>query len=186
MEVEYEITRDDLYYFQWRANRRSRLVRRERRKVYIYVFLTFLLISLLPAFGPDGFDLSNTSFMWVAIVFPVVAAALWLFERRQTRRAILELLKEEKPERGQLGAHKICLSEAGLVESTVVGESRTSWAGVDRIEQDQEYIFIYTAPLAAHIIPKRAFRTLHEAECFYQLATASKQVAQKLFTVSDQ
>jgi hypothetical protein len=183
LEVEYDITRDDLYYFQWRASRRSRLVRRERRKVYVYVFLGLLLITLLPALGPDGFDLSNVSFMWLAFVFPVVAFALWLFERRQTRRAISELLKDEKQERGQLGVHKISLNEAGFVESTVVGESRTSWAGVDRIEQDQEYIFIYTAPIAAHIIPKRAFRTLHEAECFYQLATASQQ-AQKLITVS--
>jgi hypothetical protein len=69
------------------------------------------------------------------------------------------------------------LNEAGLVESTAVGESRCSWAGVDRVEHDQQYIYIYTAPHAAHIIPKRAFNNLHEAESFYQLAKVSKKSA---------
>jgi hypothetical protein len=69
------------------------------------------------------------------------------------------------------------LNEAGLVESTAVGESRCSWAGVDRVEHDQQYIYIYTAPHAAHIIPKCAFNNLHEAESFYQLARVSKQSA---------
>jgi hypothetical protein len=177
MEVEYEITPDDLFAFQWRAAYRSPIVRRARRKVYIYVFLTLLLFSLLPAIGYDGFVISRANFLLIAITFPVVALIFWLLDRRQTRRAILELLKEEKPGKGQLGAHKVTLGEAGLVEGTAVGESRTSWAGVDRVEQNQDYIFIYTAPIAAHIIPRRAFSSLQEAESFYQLATVSKAAA---------
>jgi len=69
------------------------------------------------------------------------------------------------------------LNEAGLVERTVVNESRHSWTGVDRVEHDQKYIYVYTAPHAALIIPKRAFNNLQEAESFYQLAKISKQAA---------
>jgi hypothetical protein len=93
------------------------------------------------------------------------------------RRAILRLLRDEKPGRGQLGRHKVVLTEGGLVESTAVGESRTSWAGVHRIEQNPRYIFIYTSPVAAHLIPKRAFRDMQEAEDFYQLGTTRKEAA---------
>jgi len=50
------------------------------------------------------------------------------------------------------------------------GESRVSWAGVDRIEQNPEYIFIYTSVAAAHVIPKRAFRDMREAEDLYRRA----------------
>src|SRR6476661_5085284 len=85
-------------------------------------------------------------------------------------RAVRQLLEDEKPGRGQLGRHRIILSENGLTESTAVGESRTSWAGVDRVEQNPDYVFIYTAPAAAHLIPKRAFRNLQEAEAFYQFS----------------
>jgi len=176
MEVEYEITSEDLYAFQWRAVYSSRIGRRARRKVYMYVFLIVLLFSPLP-YG--GFTISrvNFSLAFISIVFPIVALMTWYLVRRQTRRAILELLKEERLEKGLLGRHTLKLDEAGLSESTAVGESRTLWAGVGRVEQNPEYIFIYTHPNAAHIIPKRAFNNAQAAESFYQLARISKQSA---------
>src|SRR5215208_1343974 len=168
MEVEYELTPDDLYAFQWRAAFDSPLGRRVARKVYLGWFLALLLFSILPAIGPDGFVISRVNFTFLIIAFPIVALAQWFLERRMMRRAILRLLKQEKPGRGQLGRHKLVVTESGVVESTAVGESRTSWAGVDRIEQNPQYIFIYTSPAAAHVIPKRAFRDIQEAEGFYQ------------------
>jgi hypothetical protein len=87
MEVKYQLTSEDLYAFQWRAAYTSPRGRRARRKPYIYLFLTLLLVALLPAIGSDGF----------------VMARVWLFERRLIRRAIQELVKQEKPDNGQLG-----------------------------------------------------------------------------------
>jgi hypothetical protein len=177
MEVEYELTADDLYAFQWQAAFRSPIGRRARRKVYAFWLLALFLFSALPAIGPDGFVISRVNFTFLLVAFPAVALAQWYLERRLMRRAILQLLKEEKPGKGQLGRHTVVLSEGGVVESTAVGESRTSWAGVDRIEQNPEYIFIYTSPVAAHVIPKRAFRDMQEAESFYQLGRIHKEAA---------
>src|SRR6185436_8528280 len=100
----------------------------------------------------------------------IVALATWLSTRITVRRFINKTLKEERPERGQLGKHKVVLSETGLVESTVVNESSRTWAGIDRIEQDSNYIFIYVAPLMAIIIPKRAFKDVAAAKAFYELS----------------
>lgn len=177
MEVEYELTLDDLYAFQWRAAFESPRSKRSTRKVYVYWFLALLLVSLLPAIGPDGFVISRMNFTFLIVAFPIVILAQWFLTRRLMRRAILQLLKEEKPGRGQLGRHKVVLSDEGMVESTAVGESRTSWAGVNRIEQNTQYIFIYTSPVAAHVIPKRAFRDMQEAEDLYQLSKTSKEAA---------
>ena len=174
LEVEYEITPGDLYAFQWRAAYQSPPLRRERRKVYFVVFLSWVSMSFLPTIGSDGIDLSRFDFMWLVTMFPPVAFLVWLYDRRKTRRSIRELIEKEKPGRGQLGSHKISLNEQGLVESTAVGESHISWAGVDRIEQNEEYIFIYTAPNAAHVIPKRAFHSAQETDSFYQMATARR------------
>jgi len=177
MEVEYELTLDDLYALQWRAAFNSPLSRRVTRKVYLGWFLALLLFSIIPSIGPDGFTISRVNFTFLLIAFPIVALAQWFLERRMIRRAIRQLLKQEKPGRGQLGRHRLILTNEGLVESTAVGDSRTSWAGVDRVEQNPEYIFIYTAPAAAHLIPKRAFRDMQEAERFYQLSKTSKEAA---------
>jgi len=177
MEVEYELTPDDLHAFQWRAAFDSPLGRRTARKVYLGWFLALLLFSLLPAIGPDGFVISRMNFTFLIVAFPIVALVNWFLQRWLMRRAILRLLKEEKPGRGQLGRHRLALTEGGVVEGTAVGESRTSWAGVHRIEQNPQYIFIYTSAAAAHVIPKRAFRDMQEAEGFYQLSKTSKEAA---------
>src|SRR5438093_414961 len=79
----------------------------------------------------------------------VVVIAQWLSETSLMRRTIRRLLAEEKPDRGQLGKHRVVVSETGLVESTA----------------------------AAHMIPKRAFSSVQEAEALYQLARAGKETA---------
>ena len=177
MEVEYELTPDDLYAFQWRAAFDSSLGRRTARKVYLGWFLALLLFSIVPAIGPDGFVISRIDFKFLLIAFPIVILAQHFLGRWLMRRAILRLLRDEKPGRGQLGRHKVGLTDGGVVESTAVGESRTAWAGVDRVEQNPQYIFIYTSPAAAHLIPKRAFRDMQEAEDFYQLGKTRKEAA---------
>jgi hypothetical protein len=177
MEIEYELTRDDLYAFQWRAAFSTPRARRLRRAVYLLWLLAVVLIAVLPAIGADGFVLSRVSFGFMLLAYPTVLLLQWFLERRLMRRAILTLIQEERPDRGQLGRHRMVLSEDGIAESTAVGESRASWVGVDRIEQNPEYIFIYTSAAAAHVIPKRAFRDAQEAEDFCQFARARKAAA---------
>jgi hypothetical protein len=106
MEVEYVLTPDDLYAFQWRAVFRSPVARRAGRKVYAYWFLALLIFSAMPAIGPDGFVISRANFTFLLVALPVVVLAQWYLERRLMRRAILQLLKEEKPGKGQLGRHR--------------------------------------------------------------------------------
>ena len=176
MEVEYELTGDDLYAFQWRAHYTSTRARRERLKVYVSVLIALLVFWAVPAIlSGDGFDTSIVSLMVFVVPFLIMVFFGWIFLKRQTRRAILKLVQEEKPDRGQLGSHKISLTETELVETTHVGQSRTQWAGIDRVEQNDDYIFIYTTPHAAYIVPKRSFDSKHQAESFYQLARVSKE-----------
>lgn len=175
MEVEYQITADDLFAFQWRAAYESRRGRRYRRMAYVYLFVALLLLTIMGTISSEGFVISQAVFL--AIPFIIVALIYWLLVRRLTRKAILELLRDEKPDKGQLGMHKLVLDEKGVVETTAVGESRTLWAGVDRVEQNGGYIFIYTTPAAAHVIPKRAFENAQQAESFYALARLSQQIA---------
>lgn len=184
MEVEYELTREDLYAFQWRASYLAPSARRERLKAYGYLFLIFLFIFfILPTISGDGFTFSFSiaavlvTFLLPSITFVLVVFFASALLRWQLRRAILERVEEEKPGQGQVGRHKIRLTEAEIVEQTEVGESRTSWAGVDRIEQNDDYFFIYTSPHGAHVVPKRAFGSPDEAASFYQLAKINKEAA---------
>jgi hypothetical protein len=177
MEVGYELTRDDLYAFQWRAVFVSPRGRRTRRTAYLLWVLAVLLFAIVPAIGADGFVISRVSFTFIVVAILIAFVFQWCLERWLIRRAILQLLKDEKPGKGLLGRHRVVLSQDGLVESTAVGESRTSWAGVDRVEQDPHNIYIYTSLAAAHVIPKRAFRGLEEADVFFRFCRAGKEAA---------
>jgi hypothetical protein len=176
-EVEYELTHDDLFAYQWRAAFTSARARRTRRTTYLGWFVAVLLLAIVPAIGADGITISRVSLTFIVVTFSSVALAQWFLERRLMRRAIWQLIKEEKPDRGQLGKHKVVLTPDGVRESTMVGESRTSWAGVDRVEQDPHYIFIYTTAVAAFLVPKRAFHGPQEAEAFYELSRSSRASA---------
>lgn len=178
MEVEYELTRDDLYAFQWRGVFVTPRGRRVRRTLYLLWVLAILLFAIVPAIGADGFVVSRISFIFIALALPTVFLFQWCLDRWLIRRTILQLLADEKPGKGHLGRHRIAVGEQGLVESTAVGESRTSWSGVDRVEEDPHYIFIYTSPAAAHVIPKRAFGRPEEADAFYHFSRARKAAAE--------
>jgi len=172
--VEYELTRDDLYAFQWRAAFHSARGRRVRRTSYIIWIVVILLFAVVPAIGPHGVTLSRIDVTSILIFLPLAFLFQWCFERMLLRHAIRQLLKDERPDRGQLGWHRLVLTEEGLTESTAVGESRTTWAGVHRVEQNRDYIYIYTAPALAHVVPKRAFASPEQAERFYQLSQARR------------
>jgi len=177
MEVDYQLTREDLYAFQWRAAYLSADSRRFRRRSYVYLLVPLLVIGLLPSIGGSSPGIV-VSLVFVLTVVPILAALYWMIHRRLLRRAILGLIEKERADGGQLGSHRIVLGDDAIIASTAVSETRTSWAGVDRVEQDTAYIYIYTSPLAALVIPKRAF-TSSKADEFYALALGQKNRASR-------
>ena len=82
---------------------------------------------------------------------------------------------------GVLGHHKIVLNDKGLIETMSVNETFHSWKSVERIEQSDEYIFIYIGPSMAHFIPKRFFADRGDAERFFAVAQSYKKAADKGF-----
>ena len=177
LEVEYVLTPEDLYAFQRRALQRSPIARRSRRNLYIGVFVALVILTIVPAIGSDGFVISRVSIGFLVIPIAVVASLTWLIEKPMTHKAIRQIVQQEKPEKGQLGRHTVKLEESAVAESTAVGEQRISWAGIDRIEHDPDYIYIYTTPMAAVVIPRRAFASPADAEEFHNLATARRNAA---------
>lgn len=175
--MSYELTPDDLYAFQLRALQKSPIVKRNRRNTYIGIFAALVILSIVPAIGSDGFVISRMSIGFMVIPLVLVVSLTWLIEKRMTHRAILQLITEEKPEKGQLGHHTVKLDDIGVTESTAVGEQRTSWRGIDRVEQGPEYIYLYTSASAALVIPRRAFANTTDADEFHNFASARRSAA---------
>src|SRR6185437_1409892 len=157
VDVAYDLTKDDLFAFQWRAARRRRKLLGPSDLALLAAAL--LVLVLLERGGRTRLGwLTVVSDLSGILVFVGTTAVLlsWM-TRRSARRALRRLVDDERPEGGSLGAHRVTLTEKECIEVTAVGESRTSWAGVDRVEQDEQYIYIYTGPHAALVVPRRAF-----------------------------
>ncbi len=72
--------------------------------------------------------------------------------------------------KGMLTEHHLKLLSTGLVEETSINTTSHSWAGIVDISQNRDYIFIYVTQHAAHVIPKKAFKSRDEATDFFQYA----------------
>jgi hypothetical protein len=78
-----------------------------------------------------------------------------------------------KTNNGILGEHKICLTEEELIESTSLNKSHVKWLGIGGVYKTKEYIFIMLAGFErVHIIPKKAFANVDDANRFYDLAVS--------------
>jgi YcxB-like protein len=79
----------------------------------------------------------------------------------------VKLLKNNN---GILGEHRICITEEVIIESTSVNESHNKWNSIERIDEDDNYIFITNRAAGIYNIPKRDFHSSDAATQFYNQA----------------
>ncbi|HLA08967.1 MAG TPA: hypothetical protein VJ023_00005 [Pyrinomonadaceae bacterium] len=59
MEVEYQLTTDDLFAVHWRAAYESRRARRSRYLLYLYLFVALFIVFTVPAMTDEGYVIST-------------------------------------------------------------------------------------------------------------------------------
>jgi hypothetical protein len=171
MEITYDLTPEDLTALTWHHSTTSSTMKR-----YFWVGLLLPpLMCLLVILMLEDLELS-------ALAIPLVFAMAWILSysyqrRRRVNRYIQRLVREGR-NRGTLGPHKMVLEERGLFDSTDVSESRTSWIGIERVEENERYIFLYKSALTAYVVPKRAFNDQRQAQQFFSVAKAFQQRAE--------
>lgn len=164
MEITYTIEPQDLVAFNIYQFEHSRSLRTSYRMGYFWL----AVISLLFAFFTSAWQHWILFGGW--LVFSLV---LFLGYRPLTywnlRRGIQRTSKEGR-NRGLWGKHTIVLHDKELEESSDAGHTNTWWSAIERIERNDDYIFIYTSAHSAHVIPKRSFDDGTQANEFYETA----------------
>ena len=89
--------------------------------------------------------------------------------RRKIRTLTKGMLAEGKNQ-DLFSRRRITLSADLITHSTQFTHSTTSWQGVERIERNDSYLFLFTSTLHAIIIPSRAFGTPSDFGAFVQAA----------------
>ena len=137
-----------------------------------------VLLLVLGAIKREIITWFLTNVLPTIVIFAVVLAIMLRRTQHESLgRAIQMLVDDETQDKGLLGRHEVVLDDAAIRDVTAATESRTRWSAVDRVEQDEAYIFIYTSAHAACVIPKRAFADTAAAIAFHDAAMRYRDAA---------
>jgi hypothetical protein len=164
MHIEYQLVLEDIAAFGLHVSRTSRLSKRRLRFTQASgIFSTLVLVMIWPRWSTleRVLLLSGLCLFWM---WGYPSYYRWAIKRNHRK------LYSGSENKGVLGNHFLAIGPEGVRERSAVGESTTAWIGIERIEDDEQYLFLYTGPLQAHLIPKRAFATSQEADAFFRLA----------------
>ena len=150
--LEYDIGADDYAAFNLRIAQQSPAA---RRRMLAFRLVSIAAILVLMTAVTKGFRHDAVAGLVMAVGWSVVGWFLvpWSWHRR-VRKAARAYFAESAAGR-ESGHHRLTIEEAGLREQTDTAEALVAWAGIVRIDDAEEHVFVYVGPMAAFIIPKR-------------------------------
>lgn len=170
MQIDYELTVEDAAAFSVYNFRTSPGTKRRLRfSQGLGVLATLVLTIVWPDVRPESTNVERLMFtilLLLLFVFGYPQYYRWAIRRNASKTYSASKSK------GVLGKHTLVIEASGVMEKGSVSESKSTWSGVEKIEDNSDYIYIFTSPLQAHVIPKRAFRTSEESQTFLETAKA--------------
>jgi hypothetical protein len=155
MNVEYERTFDDLIEFNLYHIAHSPSLRKQilMTRVFYFLLMTITSGSVVYLVGresnPLPYILCILAGVVTFIVYPV-------FERRSMTGRLKKVLAEGD-NKAILGPQMISLTPEGLFCKTPASEEKLNWSIIDKVAQNEKYIFLYISSTNAFMIPKKAF-----------------------------
>src|SRR5215203_5628704 len=165
MHVTYELTADDLRRF-------ARYCLFHRPRIFLSALIASfgigVLITGILALFVGGWPLT-VPWWFFPVNIAITVLNLW-----KTRYGITQALKEIP---GLLGDAAMRISPDGINQHSPLTEEHSLWPRVQRIVATEDAHYLFTEPVRASIIPRRAFTTPAEASAFINLAQTSWQAA---------
>ena len=152
MIVEYQLGPSDYVAFSLYQNAHTPAAKKSLRSLRFGAMGIWLFIALLPVLLGQPFGEREVVWIAVAILWVLLIPVFvrWSVKRTATRYYERGLVN------GQIGMHRVELTDTGFRDSTPVSDWHVMWPAVERVAESEEHLFVYVGPHAAHIIPKSA------------------------------
>ena len=162
MKIQFENTLEDVIAFSQHFNKTSPSMRRRRLITLLYFPILWFLIMVLPYISGN--------LITIYIIIWIVVSLVWIlfmsyFSKKSITRNVRKLYSEGE-NKGTIGKHTMVVNPDSLVDITEYGEFSIKWNAINKIESDENYIFIYISSVSAHVIPKKSFVSDLEIENF--------------------
>jgi hypothetical protein len=170
VELEYDVTLDDVVEGQLVALGRSRANRMIQRGV---VFGSFFIMML--AMGLAGG--ASTGFAYPFLVLLGLVGYQRLVAPRVQREHLRAVLGEGGA-RTLLGRHRLVMSAQKLIIEHPLAETRLRWEGIDRVVVSEHYVHFQLGSARAINVPRRAFPSEQALRSFVETAERLRARAQ--------
>ena len=146
MIVEYTLSPSDFVAYSLYHNAHTPAMRQSMRRLRFGVPALWLAL-FGRSVGAMGIVYFAIAFLWVLLVPSLIRSSVRRSAARWYERGIVN---------GQIGPHRVELTDTGFRDTTPVTDWHVAWAAVDRVAEDDERLYVYVGPHAAHVIPKTA------------------------------
>jgi hypothetical protein len=164
--INFEIGIEDLVTWNLYCHRHLPVLRRGFVRGWLFIGAAMILIgSILIFFDPSAV----ASHVVMGAVFAGLFAAYPWFYRLRVRR-MCEGMFREGANSNVIGPRRVTLLPEYLVYSTPMSQTITRWAGMERVLQEKEVIYLLLANVTAIPVPRRAFATDDQFQQFAKAA----------------
>lgn len=152
MIVQFDLALADYIAFSLHHATHAPTMRKSVRSLRFGLPALWLALVLLPVALGEPFGGLEAAFAVMALLWVIFLPSFlrWSVQRNATRYYERGLVN------GQLGPHRVELTETGIRDSTPVSDFHMAWSGVERVAEGPDHLFVYLGAHAAHIIPKSA------------------------------
>ncbi len=163
MIIKFQRTLEDLIAFNLFHYEHSPYFRRNMLIVRILlsllvIFLPFAVVFLV--FGKTRY-FTNPAAPIAAVIACLIGGIFFFIRYPAYRRAdmVNQIRKSfrEGDNEGFLGEQKFDFSPQGILYTGQISESKIKWSAINKVVQNEKYIFLYTSSINAITIPRNAF-----------------------------
>jgi hypothetical protein len=158
MEVEFDLTLEDLVIFQEYHSAHSPMIRSQFRRAWGRLPVAVIVLWLVLAVWSGQFSqFAADEWPWLLFVPFYLFMLPWRWHRAQRKNALA--LLNEGENKGIIGRQRITITPETITQSNAYREVRTRWEAVEKIVRSEHYAYIYVSAYSAHILPRQAFPT---------------------------
>ena len=181
--IEFERTIEDIIEFNLFHMKNSPSIRRQALITQVAAAALAVMVSLSTGYLLGIDKKAGTGFLYVLTLVLSIAAffVVPFLSRAEVINGFRKATKEGD-NKAILGNQTISLTPDNIFVKTPAGESKYTWAVIDKIVQNDKYIFLYISSINAIVIPRKAFSTdssLQEFVDYLNLHREKKKAASK-------
>lgn len=175
MHIKFSLTLKNYVDFNLYHMKHSKSMRRNFIILRYIIPLIFLICGFILYYLSNGDNVKVYFYITLGVVVYITIFSKIYVD--QIKKGIIKLINEGKTD-DLLGEQTISLKDDYLENNTVGGCEQLRYNMIERIEANEEYVYIYINSISAFIIPNSAFSNQEEKDKFMKILKEKANIIQ--------